>query len=272
MTKRRKKYPKINEEFLSKSKYLNRHNGSISRRWTEKEEEYLMFLFNQGYSALEISKALDRTEASVKLKIKRVRKQNKDYNPYHVLEKKEINKKFLDYIQPKSVLDLYCGNNTLYDNFNVTKNDADERLDADYHMDAFKCLCKLYSMDMDYDLIDLDPFGSAYDCFDLAIKMANKGLCITLGELGQKRFRRLDYVSRYYGIYDLDSFNSDIMIKHIQMIGLRNKKNLQVFCKKDWNQISRVWFVLEDVKIQFKVASSHEEKNKKVNNLDDYLE
>ena len=58
---------------------------------------------------------------------------------------------------------------------------------------------------MKFDLIDLDPFGSAYDCFDLAIKMAKKGLCITLGELGHKRWKRLDFVSSHYGIDNIDN-------------------------------------------------------------------
>ena len=101
---------------------------------------------------------------------------------------------------------------------------------------------------MKYDMIDLDPFGSAYDCFDLAIKMAKKGLCITLGEMGHKRWKRLDFVKWRYGINSLDDFTSDIIIKKIQEIGIRNKKILKVFAKRDWQNISRVWFVIKPYK------------------------
>ena len=51
-----------------------------------------------------------------------------------------------------------------------------------------------------FDLIDIDPFGSAYDCFDLSIKIAEKGLIITYGEMGHIRWKRLDYVNRIYNI------------------------------------------------------------------------
>lgn len=97
-------------------------------------------------------------------------------------------------------------------------------------------------------MIDLDPFGSAYDCFDLAIKMAKKGLCITLGEMGHKRWKRLDYVKDRYDITDLDDFTSLNLIKKIQEIGRYNKKNLIVFDYKDWQHISRVWFTIEPYK------------------------
>ena len=246
---KKRKPPHLKDEYKGEVLYKNIYHKSASRRWTEKEEQYLLYLLKKGYSVKEISEALNRTEVSVDMKRKRLRQQKGNYNPYHFLEKRDINEKFLEHIRPKSVLDLYCGKNTVYDNYNVTKNDINSSINSDYHMDALKCICKLYSMGKKYDLIDLDPFGSAYDCFDLAIKMANKGLCITLGEISQRRYKRLDYVSRYYDIYDLKEFNSDNLIKHIQKIGLRNRKQLKVFCKRDWNQISRVWFVLNDVKI-----------------------
>ena len=108
-----------------------------------------------------------------------------------------------------------------------------------------------------YDLIDLDPFGSAYDCSDLAIKMARKGLYVTLGEMGHKRWKRLDYVKTRYGINNLDDFTSDNLIKKIQEIGIQNKKKLNVFACKDWQNISRVWFVIEP----YKETSQWEDKN-----------
>ena len=104
----------------------------------------------------------------------------------------------------------------------------------------------------EYDIIDLDPFGSAYDCFDLAIKMAKKGLIITFGELGHKRFKRLDFVRRYYGIETLEDFTTDNLIKHIIKIGERNKKILKPIYVKEWRNISRVYFRIENTKAIYK--------------------
>lgn len=116
-------------------------------------------------------------------------------------------------------------------------------------MDALACICYLYSKGATYDIVDLDPFGSAYDCFDLAIKMAKKGLVITLGELGHKRWKRLDYVSRYYGIETLEDFTIERLVEHIQMIGRRNKKLLTPLFMREWRNIGRVWFAIEPLKI-----------------------
>ena len=115
-------------------------------------------------------------------------------------------------------------------------------------MDALKCLCLLYSQNKKFDLIDLDPFGSAFDCFDLSIKMARKGLCVTLGEMGHRFWKRLDFVSKRYDIHELDDFTSDNLIKTIQCIGIQNKKQLIVYRKCDWHNISRVWFIIEPYK------------------------
>ena len=86
-------------------------------------------------------------------------------------------------------------------------------------------------------------------CFDLAIKMSKKAIIITLGELGHKRFKRLDYVRRYYGIEKLNDFTTDNLIKHIIKIGERNKKLLIPVYIKDWNNIARVYFKIKKIKI-----------------------
>ena len=140
------------------------------------------------------------------------------------------------------------GGNLAYDGYNVVTNDINKDYDCNYNLDALKCLTKLYSENKKFDLIDLDPFGSAYDCFDLAIKMAKKGLCVTLGEMGHKRWKRLDYVRDRYNITNLNDFTSHNLIKKIQEIGRCNKKNLIVFDYKDWQHISRVWFIIEPYK------------------------
>ena len=108
--------------------------------------------------------------------MKYVKKRDSTYNQLHITEKYDTNIKFIEMIKPKSVLALYCGVNNFYKGKvkNVTSNDKDKTITADYNMKADKCIAYLYSQNKKYDLIDLDPFGSAYDSFDLAIKMAKK--------------------------------------------------------------------------------------------------
>ena len=61
-------------------------------------------------------------------------------------------------------------------------------------MDALKFCCYEYYCGNQYDLIDIDPFGSVYDCLQFAIKMAKKGIIVTYGEYGHKRWKRYDTV------------------------------------------------------------------------------
>ena len=116
-------------------------------------------------------------------------------------------------------------------------------------IELLKLLCKLYAEGNSYDVVDLDPFGSAYDCLDLAVKMARKGLVVTLGELGHKRFGRLDYVGSHYGIESMEEFDMAHMVEHIRKIGRRNKRNLVVFAERDWRNIGRVGFLVEPLKV-----------------------
>lgn len=227
------------------------YSKTSERKWTKEEEQWCLSLKEKGFSYKDIAVSVNRDFTSVALKMKRLGKKNNSYNKKHVQEKYHLNNAFLEEIQPDSVLDVFCGSKKFYSDKvkKVVTNDADEFIEADYNLDALKLLCLLYYQDKKFDLVDLDPFGSAYDCFDLAIKMARKGLVITLGEMGHLRFKRLDFVSRYYGIDNIEEFSSDTIIEHIQKLGLKNKKELVVFKKIDWNGISRVWFYVNPIRL-----------------------
>lgn len=242
--------PRMPEEYKGQTNKNGGYTTSSPRVWTKHELEWVQKLIAEGYSIKEIAESTDRTVTSVSIKIKRLGKKDGGYNADHVEEKYKINDAFLNDIKPEFVLDCYCGKQNFYkDKVAVVTNDIDETIHADYHMDALKLLCAQYQRGMSFDLIDLDPFGSAYDCFDLAIKMARKGIVITFGEIGHKRWKRLDFVSRYYGINSLDDFRLEKMIQHVQMIGRRNKKNLIVCYQREWRNIARVWFKIEPLKI-----------------------
>ena len=241
--------PLIPKEYLGEYSKNCGYTTTNPRIWTSKEIEWVKELLSKGYSNKEIAVSLDRSVTSVSVKIKRLKKKEKTYNESHIKEKYEYNRQFLNYIRPETILDLYSGENSFYKDFKCITNDINKNYNTDYHEDAFKLICKLYYEGKKFDLIDLDPFGSAYDCFDLAIKMAKKGLVITLGELGHKRWKRLDYVKYHYNINNLKDFTVENIIAHIQKIALRNKKILIVWKYKEWKNIGRVWFIIKEKKV-----------------------
>lgn len=220
------------------------------RKWTDEEIEWVKSLISKGYTNKEIAVSIDRSEVSTQIKIKRLGKKNTTYNDEHVADKYQTNVDFLNYIQPETVMDVYSGEKSFYSDYcKVISNDKNEQFDTDYHLDALDFCCLMYYEGAKADVVDLDPFGSAYDCFDLAIKMAKKGLVITFGELGHKRWKRLDYVSRYCGIDSLGDFTLEALISYVQKIGLRNKKELVVYSKREWRNIGRVWFEIKPYKV-----------------------
>lgn len=226
---------------------------SAPREWTEMELEWVQKLKSEGYGVDYIATSIDRTPVSVSVKLKRLgKKDGHSYNAEHSQDKYNTNLEFFSQIQPKSVLDLFSGCNSWYKNntnANVLTNDENPDIIADYHEKAEMLIHKLYYDGYKFDLVDLDPFGSAYDCFDLAIKMAKKAVVITYGEMGHLRFKRLDYVRRYYGIDSIDDFTIDRLITETQKIASRSKKILKPVFVKNWNRISRVYFTIETMKI-----------------------
>ncbi len=245
-----------------KSKYLK----TAPREWTEKELEYLIEMNEIGFSSKEIAESMDRSEVSVSVKLKRLGKKNNKYEGKHSLEKKELDIQFLNKIAPQNVLTL-VGSTKWYEYKKPIENEIHYKVNSSFGESALKIMAKNFVEDKEFDFIDLDTFASCYDAFDLAIKLAKKGLAITLGELGHKRFKRLDFVERYYQITSLKDFTLDNLILHIQKIGLKNKKNLIVIFKKEWTNVGRVWFKIEPVKVldvQFKDDSSEQKKIKKI--------
>ena len=232
------------------------YTKTVPRKWTDSEIEYMKKLKEAGRSNAEIAAELGRSEVSISIKLKRLTKKENTYNADHLGDKYDKNRKFLWQVKPHSILDLYCGTASWWKNElpitarqHVVTNDIDSSINADYHERAEKLIHKLYYDGCSFDLIDLDPFGSAYECFDLGIKMARLGLVITFGELGHKRFKRLDYVRDRYGINSIDEFTLDRLIETVQRIGRQNKKKLTPAYVGEWRGIARVWFTIEPYKV-----------------------
>jgi DNA-binding CsgD family transcriptional regulator len=235
------------------------------KKWTEEQVKQLLDL-KEKHSNDEIAKILDRSEVSISIKLKRLKKKNGHYNEKHVQEKYKLNDDFFLIIKPKTVLDAFSGQKSYYEKFNdidLTTNDLNIKFGTNYHMDYLKLLCKLYSENKKYDLIDLDPFGSAYDGFDLAIKMAKKGIVLTLGELGHVRFKRLDFVRHRYDIHDIKDFSFNTIVEKIKRIGLQNKKTLRPVYIANWQNITRVYFMIDMFKVteQWDIEKENEDKN-----------
>lgn len=221
------------------------------REWTDSEIEWCMDLKRQGWSVKDIAESVGRDITSVSIKLKRLKKSNDTYNADHLREKYILNDSFYEVAKPDSILDAYTGVKHYWKSKNCkcVSNDYDPRIEADYHLEALKFLCKEYLEGNKYDLIDLDPYGSAFDCFDLALKMANKALIVTYGELGHKRWKRLDYVRNTYQIDRLEFFNIETLIAKTQEIGRHNHKNLVVWNVGEWRNIARVYYLIEPLKI-----------------------
>tara|TARA_B100001094_G_scaffold322854_1_gene372816 strand:+ start:3620 stop:4294 length:675 start_codon:yes stop_codon:yes gene_type:complete len=201
-----------------------------NKRWSKEEIDKLNTLLNNNVKQSTIAKELNRSITSVQLKIKRLKLKEGTYNEKHQLNKYLANKKYLDYLKPKSVLDVYAGSKSYYENKvdNLITNDINTDYKTNYNLNAFDLLCQLYLDKVTFDLIDLDPYGSAAENVYLATKLANKGLIVTYGELGHKKFKRLDYVSKFYNINTLDDFNLKNLINHTKLIAKQNKKVLEV--------------------------------------------
>lgn len=222
------------------------------RAWTEQEIKWVCDMRAQGYSNEQIATSTGRSAVSIQIKLKRIGKTTNTYNKNHINDKYACNDDYYRMVQPKTVLDLYCGTRSWWRTFtssDVTTNDRETSIPADTHERAEMLVHRLYYEGHRYDVIDLDPYGSAYECFDLAIKMAERGIIITFGELGHRRWKRLDFVRRYYGIESMDDFTLPTLVDHVQQIAARNKKHLTPVVSRTWDRIARVWFTIEPLAI-----------------------
>tara|TARA_X000001382_G_scaffold30833_1_gene19793 strand:- start:155 stop:889 length:735 start_codon:yes stop_codon:yes gene_type:complete len=226
-------------------------NGTIKtvpKKWSKSEIELLNEYKNKNYSFENISEKLNRSKTSVSIKYKRLNKNNNLYNKKHKKEKYLINEMFIKKIKPKSILDVYAGE-SFYKNNVTTKNlyvvDNDIKGNCDYNLKSVDFLHKLKLKK--FDLVDLDPFGSAFECFDYALQIAQKGLIITFGEYGHLRWNRIDFVEHRYNIKNKTDFIPDSFIKYVEKRGLIFNKKLNVEFIGNFKNIIRVYFSINNI-------------------------
>ena len=172
----RRNIPTMPKKFIGCMQAGSVYVKTAPRKWTNNEIEWILNMRKDGYSMDDIAISTGRSKISVSLKLKRLGKKHNTYNKSHVDEKYEINRMYANLVKPTNILDLYCGECSFWSNSGLCRkvitNDYNNTFDADYHEKAELLIHRLYYEGKKYDVIDLDPFGSAYECFDLAIKMA----------------------------------------------------------------------------------------------------
>lgn len=239
------------KEFIGEHKTSGGYTKTTPREWTAEEVTWILERKQDGYSNAAIADACGRSEISIQVKLKRLSKVSDSYNFANRNLKYQTNQAFLDLISPDSVADLYAGESWWQGKVKkCLTNDKDERFNTDFHQDALSLLCQLYSSNQKFDVIDLDPYGSAYDCFDLAIKMSKKGIVISFGEWGHKRWKRTDFVKPRYGISTLAEFQTDQkFIEEVQRIASCNKKLAKPLHSIQYGNFLRVYFELTPIKV-----------------------
>ena len=257
------------EEYYLPKDYIGEElkNGGYTkntpRKWTEKEIDWLEMLIKEKFNNKQIDEFLYREQLSVQIKRKRLKKSDGEtYNEAHREDKYLHNEMFLKQINPKNVLDLFSGQSFYEGKVNeLYTNDIDSKYVTYFSEKAEKLVHKLYYDNWSFDLIDIDTFGSAYDCFDCCIKMAKKGIIITIGEMGHKRFKRLDFVNRHYGVKNMTEYTSQKIVDKIIDIGKRNKKKLEVIYLCDYKNISRVYFKINNLKLTEQWSNEKKQKD-----------
>ena len=227
------------------------YTKTTPREWTDNEISWALEHKKIGHSVDALAEALGRSSVSVQIKLKRLGKSADRYNTENRTEKYEANQKFLEALKPKTVLDAYAGNSWwLNRGPKVVTNDKDAKFITDYSLDALDLLCQMKLKNKKFDIVDLDPYGSAYDQIDLALKLARKGLVVSFGEWGHKRWKRFDYVKPRYQIdNEADFGNGEKFIQEVQRIAACNKKQADPVIALQYSNFFRVYFLLSEKKI-----------------------
>ena len=230
---------------MANKHFLNGVIKSEPKSWSDVEIEKLLELKKNGSSFEGISIALNRTPYSCNRKYYKLMKKLDKYNDKHRDDKYNYKLDFINQVQFDTILDAFSGGVSWWKtntNLKVIDNDI-KIIGADYKLDAFDFLYQ--NRKKKFDVVDLDPFGSAYDCFDLALQIAEKGLIITFGEIVGRRFNRMDFVEHRYDITRIEDFTTNKLSRYIEQRGLIYRKKLIPIIKAEMTNISRVYYRIE---------------------------
>lgn len=228
----------------------NKHfiNGVIKsepKYWTENEISLMLARKKEGVSFDIIGRELFRTSYSCNRKYYKLMKKQDKYNEKHRDKKYDYNHSFLNKLEVNTLLDVFSGGVSWWKkNTKLSVIDNDNTISgADFKLDAFDFLYQ--HRNKRFDVVDLDPFGSAYDCFDFALQIAEKGLIVTFGEIVGRRFNRQDFVEHRYGISYIEDFNTTNLSKYLENRALIYRKKLTPMIVAEMTNISRVYYKIE---------------------------
>lgn len=206
---------------------------------------------DEGLTILAIARRLKMTEPAVRQQIKCIKLNTGTYNSDHIFEKYQSNEYFLSLIKVETVLDLFCGENNWWKNntkLDVTSNDLNTKIvSADIHSNARELLKLFVKLNVKFDLIDIDPYGSPIAYFQDALKISNRGIIITLGDNPTRMKRFPGKFKNYYRInYGLDmdasKVTDDDLIKHFIDLAKKENKTIKLELRCQWKTASRYYF------------------------------
>jgi hypothetical protein len=230
---------------MSNKHLLNGVIKSNPKSWSKEETSKLLELKKNGISFDDIGKIFKRTAYSCNRKYYKLMKKLDTYNDKHRDLKYKYNLDFINKIEAKTLIDAYSGGLSWWkQNTNLLVIDNDISINgADFKLDAFDFLYN--HRKKQFDIVDLDPFGSAYHCFDFALQIAQKGLIITFGEIVGRRFNRQDFVEHRYGMNYIEDFTTDKMSQYLENRALIYRKVLKPIIKAEMTNISRIYYEIE---------------------------
>lgn len=137
---------------------------------------------------------------------------------------------FAKEIEAETILDVYAGDSRKYVALKkkVITNDIDQKCNTDYHLPADRFLAQMYGEARNIDLVDLDPYGSCWDCLPLAIKLARKGLIVSYGDFSNWRYKRWEIIQHQIGCKpeSIEQYKQFLITITIQMGMTYAKKKL----------------------------------------------
>lgn len=215
------------------------------RLWTKEEDEFLLDMKKYGIRVVVISKALLRTVASTNNRYRYLSLINNTYNEGHREDKYKSNEEFCKVLgNVDSILDAYSGVSSYWKRhlessgaFVIT-NDINENINAAFHVPAKTLVKRFKKLGARFDIVDLDPFGSAYECFDDAIEICKKGLIMTFGDkIGVRSNKNLPLER-----YNCSKYDEEKIIRYFVSRAEKKGVNLTKVIHKHWKHTWRVYF------------------------------
>jgi hypothetical protein len=229
------------------------HNHFPAKKWESPDSvvsdiDVIVVLKANGYNTDQIATAASRTSESINNKSKSFSTKTIGSNTAGIKGKYETNDIFLSQIKPKSILDLHAGKHSYYDPYSSINNTKlitnDKKYKGHtYKGDAGKVASLLYGQGESFDIVDIDPFGSAYSCFMSGIQMADKALIITFGDIKNAiQYRNIQTYGPRYSVLEIEELTISKILNEVNRIASICKKVLTIKHHLTTGKMHRIYF------------------------------